>query len=79
LHKLYTVIEYDNRTYIAKTTIEEYYNETISGVSQRAYILKTIKIEATSSVGIGENHHTPIMEDNASVVSIADLFALVKQ
>ena len=77
MHKLYTVIEYDNRTYIAKTTIEEYYNETISGVSQRAYKLKTIKIEPTGGqLGEISSSSKPNID---SMYSISDLFALVKQ
>jgi len=43
LHKLYTPIQYDGKSYIAKTTVEEFYNETINNVSRRAYNLKAIK------------------------------------
>ena len=99
LHKLYTIIKYEGKAYIAKSTVEEFYNETTNGVSRRAYNLKAIKIEpaggqlgnessssrpdtssmeANTSVGIGESH-TPIIEDTASDISIADLFAFVKQ
>ena len=35
-------------------------------------------MEASTSVGISESH-TPIIEDTASDISIADLFAFVKK
>ena len=35
LHKLYTIIEYEHRLYIAKTSIEEYYNDTEGGISKK--------------------------------------------
>lgn len=45
---------------------------------KKFYHVRSIKIETSSSVGIGDNHHTPIIEDDASVVSVSDLFDLVK-
>ena len=76
LHKLYTVIKYDNQLYIAKTTIEEYYNETVKDISRRAYNLKAIKIEpAGGQLGINSSSSVP---DASSVYSISDLYKYVK-
>ncbi len=77
LHKLYTIITYDSKPYIAKITVEEYYNETIKDVSKRAYNLKAIKIEPTG--GQLGNDSSSSVPDISSIKSISDLFALVKQ
>ncbi len=75
LHKLYTIIQYNNRQYIAKTTVEEYYNETIDDVSRRAYNLKAIKIEPVGGQ-IGDNSSSSI-PDTSSIISISDLYKFV--
>lgn len=76
LHKLYTPIEYDGRSYIAKSTVEEFYNETTKGVSRRAYNLKAIKIEpAGGQLGISSSSSRPVTD---STLSISSLYSLVK-
>ncbi len=76
LHKLYTLIKYDGQYYIAKTTIEEYYNETIKNAARRAYNLKAIKIEPVGGqLGLKSSSSIP---GTSSIVSIADLYELVK-
>jgi hypothetical protein len=76
LHKLYALIRYGGQDYIAKSTIEEYYNETIRGISRRAYNLKAIKIEPVGGqIGIKSSSSIP---DTSSIISIADLYAFVK-
>lgn len=76
LHKLYTIIQYNGRKYIAKTTVEEYYNETINDISRRAYNLKAIKIEPVGGQ-LGENSSSSI-PDTSSMISISDLYEIVK-
>ena len=76
LHKLYTPITYKNSEYIAVTTVEEYYNESVSDVSRRAYNLKSIKIEPAD--GRLEKISTSPMSDTGSTISISDLYSLVK-
>lgn len=76
LHKLYTPITYDGKPYIAVSTVEEYYNETISGVSRRAYNLKAIKTEpAGGQLGNNSSSSVPVTD---STISISDLYSLVK-
>lgn len=76
LHKLYTPIQYDGKSYIAKTTVEEFYNETINNVSRRAYNLKAIKIElAGGQLGNNSSSSRP---DTSSINSISDLYEFVK-
>lgn len=77
LHKLYTMITYNGQTYIAKTTVEEFYNETTNRASRRAYNLKAIKIEpAGGQLGTSSSSSIP---DASSINSIADLYGFVKQ
>lgn len=76
LHKLYTPITYNNSEYIAVTTVEEYYNESVNDVSRRAYNLKSIKIEPAD--GRLEKISTSPMSDTGSTISISDLYSLVK-
>ena len=76
LHKLYTAITYDGKPYIAVSTVEEYYNETSSGVSRRAYNLKAIKTEpAGGQLGNNSSSSVPVTD---STISISDLYSLVK-
>ena len=75
LHKLYTLIQYDGRQYIAKVTVEEYYNESKKGVDRRAYNLKAIKIEpAGGQLGISSSSSRPVTD---STISISNLFEIV--
>ena len=76
LHKLYTPITYNNSEYIAVTTVEEYYNESVNDISRRAYNLKSIKIEPAD--GRLEKISTSPMSDTGSTISISDLYSLVK-
>ena len=77
LHKLYTMITYSGQAYIAKTTIEEFYNETTNQASRRAYNLKAIKIEpAGGQLGTSSSSSIP---GASSINSIADLYSFVKQ
>ena len=76
LHKLYTLIQYDGRQYIAKVTVEEYYNESKKGVDRRAYNLKAIKIEpAGGQLGNSSSSSRPVTD---STISISNLFEIVK-
>ncbi len=76
LHKLYTPITYNNSEYIAVTTVEEYYNESVNDFSKRAYNLKSIKIEPAD--GRLEKISTSPMSGTGSTISISDLYSLVK-
>ena len=77
LHKLYTLIKYGEQLYIAKSTVEEYYNETISDISRRAYNLSAIKIEPVGGqLGMNSSSSRP---DTSSMISISDLYGFVKQ
>ncbi len=77
LHKLYTPIIYDGKSYIAVTTVEEYYNETSSSVSRRAYNLKAIKIEpAGGQLGNNSSSSVPVTD---SIISISELYSFVKR
>lgn len=80
LHKLYTPVRHNGEIYLAKTTVEEFYNEATNGISRRAYNLKSIKIEPTGGL-LGEANTSSPTEPMSGVdsnMSIADLFALVK-
>lgn len=76
MHKFYAVIKYEGKEYIAKTTIEEYYNETDDNIARRAYHLKGIKIEsAGGQLGVSPSSPEP---DTDSTHSVADLYEFVK-
>ena len=77
LHKLYSVIEYEGNEYIAKITVEEFYNESINADSLRAYNLKAIKIEPAS--GREETNSTTPNAGEGSINTIADLYEHVKK
>lgn len=77
LHKLYTLIEYNGQAYIAKVSVEEFYNETTKAVARRGYNLKAIKIEpAGGQLGINSSSSVPVTD---SMYSISDLFEFVKR
>lgn len=77
LHKLYTLIEYDGKTYIAKITVEEYYNQGKNNISRKAYNLKAIKIEpAGGQFRINNSSSSVPVTD--SIYSISDLYEFVK-
>lgn len=79
MHKFYAPIKIDGKVYIAKMAVDESYSPGQADTHKKFYHVRSIKIEASSSVGIGDNHHTPIIEDVTSKISISDLFALVKE
>lgn len=77
MHKLYTPIFFDERPYIAKIAVEEYYNETGNDISRKAYNLMAIKIEpAGGQLGIASSSSRPVTD---STISISDLYGLVKR
>lgn len=77
LHKLYTPIIYDGKSYIAVTTVEEYYNDTSSSVSRKAYNLKAIKIEPAG--GQLRNNSSSSVPVTDSIISISELYSFVKR
>ncbi len=77
MHKFYAPISIDGKKYIAKMAVDESYLPGQKETNKKFYHVRSIEIETASSVGIGFNH-TPIIEDTASTVSIADLYRLVK-
>jgi hypothetical protein len=77
MHKLYAPIQYDGREYIAKVTVEEYYDEGSDTVKRKAYHLQSIKIE-TADGRFGVSSYSP-RSDTVSIHSVSDLFSLVKQ
>ena len=77
LHKLYTLIEYEGQTYIAKTSVEEFYNQGKNGVSRKAYNLKAIKIEPAGGQFRIKNSSSSVPVTD-SIYSISDLYDFVK-
>ena len=77
LHKLYTLIEYEGQTYIAKTSVEEFYNQGKNGVSRKAYNLKAIKIESAGGQFRIKNSSSSVPVTD-SIYSISDLYDFVK-
>ena len=77
MHKLYAPIRIDGKMYLAKLSVEESNAPGQSQIDKKFYHVRAIEIETASSVGIGQSH-TPIIEDTASTVSIAQLFDTVK-
>ncbi len=65
-----------NVKYLACTTIEEFFDESKNDASKRAYNLKSIKIESADG-RLGNNSSSP-MSDTDSIISISDLYSLVK-
>ena len=79
MHKFYAPAFIDGKLYIAKMAVDESYSPGQEDTHKKFYHVRTIEIEAASSVGIGFTNHTPIMENAASEISISDLFSLVKE
>ena len=76
LHKLYTLISYDGQLYIAKSTVEEFFNISSNDVARKAYNLKAIKIEpAGGQIGNTSSSSVP---GTGSTISISNLYDLVK-
>lgn len=66
----------DGNNYIAKLSVDESYSPGNSDTYKKFYHVRAIEIETLPSEGIG-NSHTPIMENNASDISISYLYLLV--
>lgn len=76
LHKLYTLISYDGQLYIAKSTVEEFFNISSNDVARKAYNLKAIKIEpAGGQIGNTSSSSVP---GTGSTISISNLYDFVK-
>lgn len=75
MHKLYALVNYNGVPYIAKVTVEEY--GAGEEAHRRFYNLRGIKIEP---VGGAPDAYTSYdtMPDTDSMISISDLYALVK-
>ena len=65
------------KQYIAKITVEEYFDEGTKEVNRKAYNLQGIKIEPAGGRFIA-NANTTSMPYTGSTISISDLFSLVK-
>ncbi len=77
MHKFYSPVLIDGKPYIAKMAVDESYLPGQKETNKKFYHVIAIEIEKVPTVGIGEDH-TPIMVDTNSIISIADLFELVK-
>lgn len=75
MHKLYALVNYNGVPYIAKVTVEE--NGADEEAHRRFYNLRGIKIEP---VGGAPDAYTSYgtMPDTDSMVSISDLYTLIK-
>ena len=79
LHKLYALVEYNEQVYIAKTSVEEFYNLGKKGVSRKVYNLKAIKIEPASVGQFRIENSSSSASETDSIYSIADLYEFVKR
>ncbi len=78
MHKLYTIIQYDGKLYIAKTTVEEYLDTNSKTIKRKGYHLRAIKIETAGGRATEETSASTSRPDTVSINSISDLFNLVK-
>lgn len=79
MHKLYCPIQYNNKTYIAKVSVEEFLSPS-NDIERKAYHLQSIKIEtadgrATNKIALAS---TP-RSDAVSIDRVSQLFTLVKR
>ncbi len=79
MHKFYVPIKIAGKLCIAKMAVDESYSPGHVETNKKIYHVRSIEIETPSSVEISDEHYTPIIEDDASKVSISELFSLVKQ
>ena len=77
MHKLYAPIIYNGKPYIAKISVEEFFDEGTETVKRKGYHLAAIKIEAAGGRYIDFSTISP-RSDTASIDSISDLYSLVK-
>ena len=76
MHKMYSIINFDNEKYVAKLTIEEFANAH-NGTQKRLYNLQDIKIEPLRHLSLtAEQLHLSVL--NGTDISISDLFSVVK-
>ncbi len=76
MHKLYAPILYEEKPYIAKINVEEYFDYGTEIVKRKGYHLAAIKIEAADGFFIDSSTTEP-MPDATSINSIRDLFGFV--
>ncbi len=79
MHKLYAAVKIGNEPYIAKSTVEEFFNGNIKNPDtlKRLYNLQDIKIEPLKTISFtGNRLHSAIF--NGTDISISDLFEVVK-
>ena len=76
MHKLYAPITYNGIPYVAKITIEEYYEN--GGTKKKFYNLQNIEMSPTG-VGFNSEEDTAQIAKIGDNVTISDLFALVKR
>ena len=81
MHYLYAPLSINGAPFIAKLTVEEFYNEGTKNADRKAFHLQGIKIE---SAGEGyarstkSNSAISLRSDTDSINSISDLFKFVK-
>lgn len=70
---------YEEKTYIAKISVEEFLDTNTNEIKRKAYHLKGIKIETADGRAIeGNPTNSTSRSDTISIESIADLFQVVK-
>lgn len=79
---MHGVLEYEGEIYLANLSVEESYamdkGDNFKGTSNRLYSFRDIKIEPLRHVGFIKNQLAQSVL-NGSTISVADLFALVKE
>ncbi len=79
MHKFYSAVRIGTEPYIAKSTVEEFFNGNMKkpDTLKRFYNLQDIKIEPLKNISFTENQlHSANF--NGSDISISDLFKIVK-
>lgn len=76
IHKFYSLVNIDNKLYIAKMSVDESYQPK-QDTYKKFYHVRTIKMSPASSVGTGFNQITHLLNAGDNVI-ISDLFNLVK-
>ena len=89
MHKLYTIINYDNNPYLARLSVEENYSTnregSMRGTENRFYNLKDIKIAPIRLNAGFQSHGIPSEDDRAKPygaivnLTIPQLYSIVKQ
>lgn len=79
MHKLYAIIKIDNKPFIAKSTVEEFFNGNLQAPDtlRRLYNLQDIKIEPLRNISLTDKQlHSANL--NGTNISVSDLFKVVK-